>query len=210
MHEFIAKHEVVFQNIRHLFKNNNTGRLVVIFSGATRNYNLLKGLMNDVSHDYLWIYENDLIGDDYFRWYSDQVYKDVLEHYLTMYSAKKICLVGSSMGGYASLKYCIQLSIRNLIIRAPQVNLEIARKYFTMSKVTNFLDISGELGATSIDRIYYETPNFLPDTKQLSIIKKIIDSNSRLKIYNQHSEEGHLGGMWNDARVLSVLNFFNI
>ena len=206
--DFISLNRQVHQGVEYVHANNNSKKLVIIFSGATRTFNLISGFINEKSRDYLWISEADLFGDQYFRWYSDEVYTEILSTILPRYEKQNIFLCGSSMGGYAALKYGMLFSTPNYIIRAPQIDLQIASKHFTMSRATGFIDIWKTFPSNLAKNFYIEIPNFEPDLLQFDLIKPLLDASPGLKIFNKLIEPSHVGGMWDSKRVSNVLNFF--
>lgn len=200
--------EAFLEGVPYLYQDNLSKKLVVIFAGATRQYNLVRDLIDNPRYDYLWLYENDLLEDGYFRWYSNPTFKSILELVLANYASSNISFIGSSMGGYGAFKFAKDFDIKNILVRAPQIDLETSRKHFTMSRVPFFADLVKDYATYETRKLYYECPNHEPDKIQLSFIKPNLDRNGNLLIYSMRPEIGHVGGMWNGERIFNILDLF--
>lgn len=207
--ERIKENEVEIDGIPYLHINNGSKSLVVVFAGATRQYNLVRDLIDNSTYDYLWLYENDLLGDGYFRWYSNPIFREILGLVLAAYETSNIFFVGSSMGGYGALKFAIECNVKKIIVRAPQIDFDTSKVHFTMSRVPGFADLIAGYSSYRTEKVYYECPNHEPDLIQFALFKPVLDKNGSQLVYNMRPENGHVGGMWNGPRIFNILKFFN-
>lgn len=80
------------------------------------------GLMNKTSNDLLFLTNP---GNDY---YSDGVYWDILSKFLQKYQSRNILFFGSSMAGYAALRFSYHYGAC-FLVNNPQVDMNITMRF---------------------------------------------------------------------------------
>lgn len=104
-----------------------TGILLVTFA-TFRNgdkYASLEACVRHTGHDLLCLRDPD--NTYYLRDDLGAGYRHVLDHVLAEYNPSRVVMFGSSMAGYAALRWALELDT-NCIVNNPQLNLDISAR----------------------------------------------------------------------------------
>lgn len=113
-----------YQGQRIAYVNRGSDRLIVSLQTFRNGMNFMagNGLMSKTSSDLLFLTNPN---NDY---YSDLIYFEILNKYIEKYKIRNVLFFGSSMAGYAALRYAYHFGA-NFFVNNPQADISLTLKF---------------------------------------------------------------------------------
>lgn len=183
----LNKYEQSLFDIEHVYINNNTETLIVLFAGAINKYIMLSWFYNDTRNSYLFL------KDETFNCYTKESFNDILSFYSQSYI--NIIYVGLSMGGVAALLHAQNHFTSGLLVIDcfPVGKIDIEMFYEKLDNDFKYNPIIYQISSSdSIDK-----------DRQLIIHNKLISKNMQV-IFERSDKKIHLGYI---PSKLTIINF---
>jgi len=183
----LNKYEHTLFDIEHVYINNNTDTLIVLFAGAINKYIMLSWFYNDKRNSYLFL------KDDTFNCYINESFNSILSFYSQSYI--NIIYVGLSMGGVAALLHAQNHFTTGVLVIDcfPVGKIDIEMLYEKLNDDFKFNPVIYQISSSdSIDK-----------DRQLIIHNKLIEKNMQV-IFERSDQKIHLGYI---PSKLTILNF---
>lgn len=159
--EIINNLKKTFQNIEYLYltrKTNKKSLIVVLSTHNQKHFMLARSLYNNQQHDLLFL--TDPNNTYYFGNDNGKTYEQLLSKILKNYDNKNVYFVGTSMSGYASIRFALMYNA-NCFCCNPQVDLILSKNY-TWKQLTDEINsihfdtsLSSIIRNRSIDSVIY-------------------------------------------------------